>query len=74
MNDILACRCCGAADVPRLTWQACRNGRWHLRADCRACGAFLKWLEQTPNHLALAEELGESDPRAAAGRTERRPP
>jgi hypothetical protein len=68
MNDTLVCRRCGAADVPRLAWQQCRNGRWHLRADCQICGAFLKYLAQTPDNLALAWESGESEPPAATGR------
>jgi hypothetical protein len=34
----------------------CRNGRQHLRASCRQCGAFVKYVEQTPGNVARAEE------------------
>jgi hypothetical protein len=40
----------------RLIWQICQNGRQHLRASCRQCGAFVKYVEQTSGNVARAEE------------------
>jgi hypothetical protein len=61
MGDLLTCYRCGAADAPRLRWQTCSNGRRHLRADCAVCGAFLKWLAQTADNVALVEVPDEPD-------------
>ena len=54
-TDDLTCPRCGRQDV-RLTWQMCRNGRQHPRASCRQCGAFVKYVEQTPGNVAHAKE------------------
>jgi hypothetical protein len=49
----LTCKRCGFIGKPHIWWQVCRGGRpVHLRADCGACGAFVKYVQQTPDVLA----------------------
>jgi hypothetical protein len=38
-----------------LSWREFRNGTRHLRADCRRCGAFCHYVEQTPANVEAAE-------------------
>lgn len=44
----LTCRACARAVTPALTWapHATGGGR-HIRADCPACGRFIKFMSQT---------------------------
>jgi hypothetical protein len=38
-----------------LTWQTFNDGRKHIKATCAKCGRFLRYLEQTPEHVAQAD-------------------
>jgi hypothetical protein len=29
------------------------NGKEHIRADCNACGKWLKWLKKTPRIMSI---------------------
>ncbi len=61
MSVELACpHCLIVVTRPRLAWQQMVSGRWHLRADCPRCGAWVKWAPQTPEWLALAPERPET--------------
>lgn len=51
----LVCTRCGVEDVPRVAWAPHALGR-HLKASCSSCGAYLKFVPQTPAWVALAEE------------------
>src|SRR6185312_6957850 len=41
----LVCRRCGGARF-RTSWQTFSDGTRHVRADCAACGAFVRYLKQ----------------------------
>ena len=40
----LTCRNCGVLDSPKITLQLFTNGTEHVRADCKTCGAYIKYL------------------------------
>lgn len=42
----LTCPYCAVIDEPDLGWQVFSNGTLHLRAQCRACGAYIKYMPQ----------------------------
>ena len=44
--NTLTCHVCGVEAEPDLGWQQFSNGTLHLRAECRACGASLKYMPQ----------------------------
>jgi hypothetical protein len=49
------CRHCKSNAPVRLRSQECSDGRFHIRADCGACGKWLRFIPQTPkvmNELA----------------------
>jgi hypothetical protein len=48
------CQRCGGRGQ-RLRWQVFADARRHIRASCGHCGAFLCYLEQTPQNKALAD-------------------
>ena len=50
----LTCHHCGVIEEPDLGWQVFGNGTTHLRAECRACGRYIKYVPQTPENLSLA--------------------
>lgn len=48
------CPACNT-DVPvRVYWTG--TVKRHLRADCRGCGRYLKFLSQTADNVAQAED------------------
>lgn len=49
----LPCPRCGGEAPVRLAWRQGR-GVLHLGAWCSSCGAWIKWLPQTPPLLRLA--------------------
>jgi hypothetical protein len=51
----VVCKSCNS-DSMHVYWQTMRDGRRMVRADCRVCGAFCKYLSQTPAHVALADK------------------
>jgi hypothetical protein len=48
------CPQCGSSGLV-LTWQQDREGDRRIRATCGACGKFLCWAPQTPEHVQLAD-------------------
>jgi hypothetical protein len=52
--QIPPCPRCGCAD-PRYRWSPMCDGRKHLRAECSACGRFIKFVPQTAEFLALVD-------------------
>jgi hypothetical protein len=57
------CRRCGHAAL-RLAWQplAGTESSRVIRADCRACGAFVYFAPQTPDNIALADRSEQAPP------------
>ena len=43
----LTCPYCATVDEPYLGWQVFDNGAVHLRAECRSCGRYIKYLKQS---------------------------
>ncbi|MCK6478598.1 MAG: hypothetical protein L6R43_00190 [Planctomycetes bacterium] len=37
-----------------LRWQVFRDGTTHIRAECAACGAFVRYVRQTPEAIRRA--------------------
>jgi len=37
-----------------LRWQVFRNGTTHVRAECAACRAFIRYVRQTPEAIRRA--------------------
>jgi hypothetical protein len=56
--QIPACTRCGC-DAPRYRWQHMCDGRRHLRAECSACGRFIKFVPQIEPYLALANSAAD---------------
>jgi hypothetical protein len=52
----LHCPSCDAAAPPEVTWQTISDGRRFLRAECPRCRRYLKYLSQTPEHVAMVKE------------------
>lgn len=52
--DGAACGHCGGRDLV-FRWQEIAGGRKHLRADCAACGRYVKFVAQRPDLIALVE-------------------
>jgi hypothetical protein len=49
------CRRCGGVEL-RLAWQGLSRGTGRvIRGDCRRCGQFVLFVEQTPENVALAD-------------------
>jgi hypothetical protein len=46
--DGLLCPKCGAAEF-RTAWATFKDGSRHVRADCAKCGAFVRFLKQSPD-------------------------
>ena len=42
----LQCRYCFHNGEPDLGWQVFSNGTIHLRAQCRACSAYIQYMPQ----------------------------
>lgn len=42
----ITCPFCGVVEEPDLGWQTFVNGTTHLRAECRACGRYIRYLPQ----------------------------
>lgn len=40
-----------------LLWRQFKGtGTWHIECRCATCGRWVKWLEQSPRHILLADE------------------
>lgn len=37
-----------------LRWQVFRDGTTHIRAECATCGAFIRYVRQTPEAIRRA--------------------
>jgi hypothetical protein len=48
------CDRCHSRDVA-LSWQQVSNGGKRIRAECRRCGRFVKFLPETPENVAAAD-------------------
>jgi len=57
MTDMLRCPDCGSLDVPALRW----SGQ-HVKASCRWCGTYIKFVPQTPEVLQALEDQPPSVP------------
>ena len=44
--NLLKCRFCSYEGEPDLGWQVFRNRTVHLRAECRKCGRYIRYLPQ----------------------------
>jgi hypothetical protein len=59
MMKELVCTSCGVIqklEEAKLSYQRMSTGGAHVRADCCECGAWIKWLPQTPETLTLIKE------------------
>ena len=45
-DNLLKCRGCSYEGEPDLGWQVFRNRTVHLRAECRKCGRYIRYLPQ----------------------------
>ncbi len=43
---------CGVIGETKRYWQTFGNGTTHVREDCTACGAYIRYVKQTPGVLA----------------------
>ena len=50
----ITCRRCPAHVGFTLRSQTFANGTTHVRAECAACGAFVRLVPKTPDNVALA--------------------
>jgi hypothetical protein len=48
------CYRCGGRDVA-LSWQQLANGARRIRAECRWCRGFVKFMPETPENVAAAD-------------------
>ena len=46
-KPVVGCGHCFAEDVPVLSWQRFSNDTVHLRAECRSCGRYIRYLPQS---------------------------
>ncbi|MCC6156100.1 MAG: hypothetical protein IT367_20210 [Candidatus Hydrogenedentes bacterium] len=42
----VTCPHCATVAEPDLGWQVFDNGTVHLRAECRSCGRYIKFMPQ----------------------------
>lgn len=45
-DTTITCPHCGVLEEPDLGWQVIADGRKQLRAECRACGRWVKYMPQ----------------------------
>ena len=53
----IICKTCGVVGEGRFEWQIFSNKTKHIRLDCTACGAYIKYVQQTPETLELVGEV-----------------
>lgn len=55
-----ACGHCGGINLT-LKWQTFDNGTKHIRANCAKCSAYVTYVPQTTENLALVEKASAPD-------------
>lgn len=61
MTERLACQACGWTEA-RLQWQTFANGTRHIRAECRRCGRYIRFVPQTQDNVQRADREATSGP------------
>jgi hypothetical protein len=49
------CKSCGKEELPVLKWQRFTDSTRHIRAECRECGSFLKYIHKSESAIAEAD-------------------
>jgi hypothetical protein len=49
--------------TPRVRWRSFKDGTRHIEVRCDRCGEFLRWAEQIPHWVALADEAEKTQPK-----------
>ena len=69
----LQCRDCYHKGEPDLGWQVFANGTLHLRAECRKCGRYIKYVPQHDEDGNPTPWLGEAPAPPAVEQNESAP-